>query len=96
MRIEVIGFERLKEDYKDCADFSDTNSLLTSGRERTIDDFLVEDGYLFKAQKLCIPQTSLHEYLVWELHAGGLVGYFGQAKTIAALENRFYWALAQP
>ncbi|PKU80361.1 hypothetical protein MA16_Dca005892 [Dendrobium catenatum] len=65
MRTEVIGFERLKEDYRDCPDFNDTYSLLTSRCERTTDDFLVENGYLFKAQKLCIPQTSLCEYLVW-------------------------------
>jgi len=51
---------------------------------------MLEDGYLFKSQKLCIPNTSLREFLVWELHAGGLTGHFGQAKTIVAVENRFY------
>ncbi|PKU70505.1 hypothetical protein MA16_Dca027660 [Dendrobium catenatum] len=91
MRTEVTGFERLKEDYLDCPDFKETYSLLTSGEDQVINDFLIEDGYLFKSQKLCIPNTSLREFLVWELHDGGLAGHFGQAKTVAALENRFYW-----
>ncbi|PKU62236.1 putative mitochondrial protein [Dendrobium catenatum] len=91
MTADVIGFERLKEDYPDCPDFKETYSALTTGNERIIGDFMLEDGYLFKSQQLCIPNTSLREFLVWELHAGGLAGHFGQAKTIAAVENRFYW-----
>ena len=30
-------------------------------------------------------------FLVWELHVGGLVGHFGQNKTIEAVESQFYW-----
>lgn len=75
----------------ECPDFKDTYVALTNRSERIIDDYFVEDGYLFKSQKLCIPNTSLREFLVWELHAGGLAGHFGQAKTIAAVENNFFW-----
>ncbi|XP_020701222.1 uncharacterized protein LOC110113127 [Dendrobium catenatum] len=91
IRTEVTGFERLKEDYLDCPDFKETYSLLTSGEDQIINDIMAEDGYLFKSQRLCIPNTLLREFLVWELHAGGLAGHFGQSKTIAALENRFFW-----
>ena len=52
---------------------------------------LLQDGYLFCSRKLCIPRTSLREFLVWELHAGGLDGHFGRNKTIEAVEHRFYW-----
>ncbi|KAI0507426.1 hypothetical protein KFK09_013551 [Dendrobium nobile] len=91
MNTEVIGFERLKEDYLDCPDFRETYSALATGDERIIGDFMLEDGYLFRSQKLCITKTSLREFFVWELHAGGLAGHFGQAKIIAAIENRFFW-----
>ena len=47
--------------------------------------FLLQDGYLFKFRKLCIPRTSLRDFLSWEVHPGGLAGYFGQNKTIEAL-----------
>ncbi|CAL2272224.1 unnamed protein product [Prunus armeniaca] len=31
------------------------------------------------------------EFLVWELHGGGLEGHFGKDKTIALVEDYFYW-----
>ncbi|PKU61034.1 putative mitochondrial protein [Dendrobium catenatum] len=64
MRTEVIGFEQIKENYSDCPDFGETYTKLTTGDERIIGDFILEDGYLCKAQKLCIPTTSLREFLV--------------------------------
>jgi len=39
---------------------------------------------------LCIPCTSLRNYLVQELHDGGLAGYFGRDKIIALVEDKFY------
>uniref|UniRef100_A0A2N9EPA1 Chromo domain-containing protein n=1 Tax=Fagus sylvatica TaxID=28930 RepID=A0A2N9EPA1_FAGSY len=43
------------------------------------------------ANKLCIPRTSVRDFLVWELHAGGLAGHFGRDKTIEEVERQFYW-----
>ena len=40
--------------------------------------------------KLCIPRTSFRDLLIWEMHVGGLAGHFGQDKTIALVEDRFY------
>ena len=44
-------------------------------------------GYLFKGVKLCIPLTSLRDFLVWEIHVGGLAGHFGRDKTIDLVED---------
>lgn len=52
---------------------------------------MIQDGYLFRGSKLCIPHTSLIDFIVWELHAEGLAGHFGRDKTIALVEDWFYW-----
>ena len=35
--------------------------------------------------------TSFRELLIWEMHAGRLAGHFGRDKTIALVEDKFYW-----
>uniref|UniRef100_A0A2N9H5T6 Reverse transcriptase n=1 Tax=Fagus sylvatica TaxID=28930 RepID=A0A2N9H5T6_FAGSY len=91
MSVEVTGFERLKEDYDSCPDFGELYSNLRSAPHPTQDDYFLQNGYLFKANRLCIPRTSIRDFLVWELHAGGLAGHFGRDKTIEEVERQFYW-----
>jgi hypothetical protein len=81
MNGKVIGFERLKEEYDSCPDFKDIFLTLQSGQSDTIDGFHLEAGYLFK-NKLCIPRTSVQDFIAWEIRAGGLAGHFGRDKTI--------------
>ena len=38
-----------------------------------------------------MPNCSLHDLLVGESHGGGLMGHFGVAKTLAILQEHFYW-----
>ena len=45
---------------------------------------------LFKGTRLCLPDTSLQEQVIWELHFGGATGHFGRDKMIAMTEDRFY------
>ena len=33
----------------------------------------------------------MREFLIWELHAGGIAGHFGHNKIIEAVAHRFYW-----
>jgi len=66
-------------------------TLLKRRITREINGFLLQDGYLLRFHKLCIPRTSARELLVWELHVGGLAGHFGHNKTIEVVEYRFYW-----
>ncbi|KAK1601931.1 hypothetical protein QYE76_027036 [Lolium multiflorum] len=55
------------------------------------DDFYLHDGYLFKANKICIPESSLRKLLLQESHGGGLMGHFGREKTYAMLSTHYYW-----
>jgi hypothetical protein len=49
------------------------------------------DGFLFRENKLCVPNCSMRELLVQESHGGGLMGHFGVTKTLAILQEHFYW-----
>ncbi|KAK1618191.1 hypothetical protein QYE76_023708 [Lolium multiflorum] len=59
--------------------------------DRGFDDFYLHDGYLFKANKICIPESSLRKLLLQESHGGGLMGHFGREKTYAMLSTHYYW-----
>lgn len=54
-------------------------------------DYLVQDGYLFKGSRLCIPRSSLRDKLIRELHSSSMSGHVGRDKTIANLKARYYW-----
>ena len=91
MSVKVIGFERLKDDYESCPDFGELYTNLSNAPRPILNDYTLQDGYLFKANKLCIPRSLVRDFLVWEIHAGGLAGHFGRDKTIEEVERQFYW-----
>ena len=90
MSVKVTGFERLKDDYKSCPDFRELYTSLSNASQPILDDYTLQDGYLFKANKLCIPWSSVRDFLVWEIHARGLVSHFGRDKTSEEVERQFY------
>ena len=92
MSAHVIWFDRLKNEYSACPDFGIIYDEVSNGNRYEYVNFLVENGYLFKVTKLCIPRTSFRDLLIWEMHASGLVGHFGRDKNIALVEDRFYWS----
>lgn len=40
---------------------------------------------------MCVSQGSLRDFVIWELHFGGLAGHFGKDKTILLVEDHFFW-----
>ena len=87
----TIGFEELKHCYDNDANFGDVYSSLLSGSKATCIDFQILEGYLFYKNRLYLPRTSLHDHVIWELHGGGMGGHFGRDKTIALVEDCFFW-----
>ena len=73
-------------------DDNDFGSIYDECKVSAKDKFFRHDGFLFKENKLCVPNCSLHELLVGEAHEGGLMGHFGIAKTSDILHEHFYWS----
>ena len=82
MSTTVNGFEKMNIECESCPDFGEVYASLTDGTTRETDSYILQDEFLFLGCKLCIPRTFLREFLVWELHTGGLAGYFENEKTI--------------
>jgi hypothetical protein len=84
LSVEVVSLECMKELYAEDTDFAEAWKACKApwSIDRTpYLDFHIQEGFLFKNQSLCIPQSSLQLNLVREMHSGGLGGHFGIDKT---------------
>ena len=57
---------------------------------RTWDKYVINEGFMFRANRLCILVGSVHLFLLQEAHGGGLMGHFGAKKTEAVLSAHFF------
>jgi len=85
----IFGLESIKGQYELDAAFKDV--ILNCKEGRAWNKFVLNDGYLFRANRLCIPVGSVHLLLLQEAHGGGLMGHFGATKTLDVLANHFFW-----
>ena len=85
----VLGLDEIKELYPFDTFFGPIFAKCSI--EKGFDDFYLHDGFLFKANKICIPESSLRKLLLQESHSGGLMGHFGRDKTLAILSTHYYW-----
>ena len=88
LETRMIGFEMIKEQYDGDPDFHDLYIACLKEPQKT---FHIQQGFLFKCNRLCIPKTSLRQLLVKEVHEGSLGGHFGIQKTLDMLGEHFYW-----
>ena len=88
MQVQTVGFEIFKELYVNDSDFA---SIWEKCQNQPYQSFIIQDGFLFKGNRLCIPSCSLRELIMKEGHAGGLAGHFGVTKTVSWLSEQFYW-----
>jgi hypothetical protein len=88
LNAKLLGFEYVKELYVNDDDFA---SVFTACEKATFGKFYRLDGYLFRENRLCVPNSSMRELLVREAHGGGLMGHFGVRKTLDVLHEHFFW-----
>ena len=89
LEIDVLGLEEIKDLYPSDVFFGPLFEKCSPNRG--FQDFHLHKGFLFKANKLCIPESSLRLLLLKESHGGGLMGHFGRDKTYAMLSTHYYW-----
>ena len=84
---KLLGFEYIKDLYSTDPNFS---SVYAATEQGAFNKFYRHNGFLFRENKICVPQCSLRELLVRESHSGGLMGHFGILKTYDVLTEYFY------
>src|SRR3954449_2773543 len=83
---KIFGLETIKDQYVHDPEFKD---VLQNCREgRTWNKFVLNDGFVFRSNKLCIPASSIRLLLLQEAHGGGLMGHFGVKKTEDVIEAK--------
>jgi hypothetical protein len=85
----IFGLESIKEQYTNDVDFKDV--LLHCKEGRTWGKYVINDGFVFRANSLCIPIGSVHLLLIQEAYGGGLMGHFGVNKMEDVLSAHFFW-----
>jgi hypothetical protein len=82
-------FESIKELYAVDFDFKDAYENCREGR--TWNKYVLHDGLLYRANRLCVPASSVHLLFLQEAHGGGLMGHFGLKKTKDVLAAHLFW-----
>jgi hypothetical protein len=85
----IFGVELIKEQYALDPEFKD--ALLNCKEGCSWNKFVLNDGFLFRANRLCIPVDSFCLLLIQETHGRGLMGHFGAKKTEDFLASHFFW-----
>lgn len=88
MTNSVVGLEAIKEQYMKDSFFQEVLEKYDAKDSGVLAELVFNDGYLFKGVRLCIPEGSLKELLIGELHGGGLGGHFGRNKTLNLVSER--------
>jgi hypothetical protein len=85
----IFGLESIKEQYALDPNFKDV--LLNCQEGCSWNKFVINDGLVFRANRLCILVGSVRLLLMQEAHGGGLMGHFGAKKMEDVLATHFFW-----
>jgi hypothetical protein len=85
---KIFGLESIKELYATDVDFKDAYENCREGR--TWNKYVLRDGLLYCANKLCVSASSVRLLFLQEAHGGGLMGHLGVKKTEDVLTAHFF------
>jgi len=84
--LKPLGFQSIKALYHKDKDFKEVVE-----NPSNFCSFTLQDGFLFKENKLCIPKSPLRDLIVKKVHGGALTSHFSINKTLQILKDHFYW-----
>ena len=79
LNTKLLGFEYIKELYPSDNDFG---TIYVECRVLVNEKIFRHDGFLFKENRLFVPNCSMHELLIREAHERGLMRHFRIAKIL--------------
>jgi len=85
LEVKVLVFHTIQEFYEEDPDFKEVVEGDLKGGPYTI-----QQGYLFKNNKLCIPRRPMRDLLVRKAHGGALAGHFSIDKTVNIVKVHVY------
>ena len=88
LNAKLLEFEYVKELYANDNNFA---SVCGACEKAVFGKFYRLDGYLFRKNRLCVPNSSMHELLMHEAHGGSLMGHFGVRQTLEVLYDFFFF-----
>ena len=83
----ILGFKHIKGLYNEDEDFGE---LYSSCQKHPKVDYLIQEGYLFKGTRLCIPKHSTRELLIHKIHRGSLARHYNENETHIMLRGHCY------
>jgi len=86
LEAEVLGFHSIKTLY-----IEDESFTMVVEDPSTYGDYTLQEGFLFKGNKLCISKSPLRDLVVKKAHEGALAEHFCTKKTLEILKGHFYW-----
>lgn len=89
MHIELQGFQDFKNQHASDEDYATIWEKCQAREPAGL--FHIQQDFLFHGNQLCIHQGSTRQFLIQEFHSRGLAAHLGRDKTLAILEERFYW-----
>ena len=85
LEVKVLYFHSIKALYIEIEDFK--NVVENPSHH---DSFTLQEGFLFKGNKLSIPKSPLRDLIIKKAHRGALVAHFDINKTLEILKKHFY------
>jgi hypothetical protein len=73
---KIFGLESIKELY--ATDFTFKDAYQNCREGRTWNKYVLQDGLLYHANKLCAPSSSVHLLFLREAHGRGLMGHLSE------------------
>ena len=88
LELNVIGFEHIKDLYANDPSFATPYAKCLT--HTSWEQYYIKEDFLMRANKLCIPESSLRFLLLQEAHGCGRMGHIGHDKTFATLSKNYF------